>query len=269
MDLNPTELQRCHQVYLNVHEMLADRNYAVDKNNASITLQEFRDRFGQHPNRRQMMLVYEKKKREQAEQPIEKKRKKGDDDDGDEDVDDKSTQKKEESEEKKREEGEEEDDEEETGSIVVWFAIDPKVKVGAIRELVKLMRDNDAQQSILIVQAGITSSANTALRQLVPRLRIQIFLEQEMLCMSAIMHHELQPQFAVLTKRQKTALLAKYKAKEGNLPKYLETDPIPRYYGLQRGQVVKIVRPSETAGRYTTYRVVVPAELKLNKVASK
>ncbi|KYQ89405.1 hypothetical protein DLAC_11805 [Tieghemostelium lacteum] len=144
-----------------------------------------------------------------------------------------------------------------TKQIYVFFPEDPKVGVKPIRKYVEMMKERQVARAIIVVQQNITAFAKQALNEFSQAKNIQLeqFNEAELLI--NITHHQLVPKHTLLAKEEKSELLQRYKMRESQLPRIQLNDPIARYFGLERGDVVKIVRPSETAGRYVTYRLVV------------
>jgi len=140
--------------------------------------------------------------------------------------------------------------------IFVFFPDEEKkVGIATINRYLQRMAEERIGKAILVLREGLTSFAKQNLAKMGPVHTIEHFLEAELLV--NITHHQLVPKHVLLTNEEKAALLQKYKLKESQLPRIQATDPVARYFGLAHGQVVKVIRPSETAGRYVTFRLVV------------
>lgn len=142
-----------------------------------------------------------------------------------------------------------------TDQMFVFFPDEPKVGIKTIKSYCQRMQEENISRAIIVVQQGMTPSAKQSLVDMAPKYILEQFLEAELLV--NITEHQLVPEHIVLTPDEKHDILQRYKLKESQLPRIQQGDPVARYFGLKRGQVVKIVRPSETAGRYVTYRLVV------------
>jgi len=71
-----------------------------------------------------------------------------------------------------------------------------------------------------------------------------------------ILKHELVPEHNIINENEKKELFEKLKITERNLPKILSNDPVVKEMGAKEGDVLKIVRKSQTSGKSVYYRVV-------------
>lgn len=137
------------------------------------------------------------------------------------------------------------------GSIWVNFCEEASVGVKTMREFVILVAAKHFSSALFIYQTSITPSAS----KLIPTVdtSIETFLENDLVV--NITRHVLVPKHIVLSEDEKKDLLVRYRLKESQLPRIQREDPVARYFGLRRGQVVKIIRRSETSGRNASYRI--------------
>lgn len=142
-----------------------------------------------------------------------------------------------------------------TDQMFVFFPEEAKIGIKTIKTYCCRMQEENITRAIIVVQTGMTPSAKQALVEMAPKYILEQFLESELLI--NITEHMLVPEHVVMTPEEKQELLDRYKLKESQLPRIQQGDPVARYFGLKRGQVVKIIRPSETAGRYVSYRLCV------------
>ncbi|KIJ52613.1 hypothetical protein M422DRAFT_26186 [Sphaerobolus stellatus SS14] len=137
--------------------------------------------------------------------------------------------------------------------IFVFFTEEKSVGVKTMRKFLGILDEKSINRGIIVFPGNMTPSARKVIVAMSQTYVLEEFSEADLLV--NITHHMLVPKHEVLSPEEKKALLDRYRLKETQLPRIQLADPVARYYGLRRGQVVKITRPSETSGRYASYRI--------------
>ena len=145
--------------------------------------------------------------------------------------------------------------------LVLYFLPEKKPNVSAIRAAAKRLADQRGVdslgprfQAIFVIKEKL-SSASQKVVDTFPKKNIFIeFFEEDELLIN-ISKHKLVPKHVKLSGEEKEEVLRRYRVTEDKMLLIRTKDPMARYLGLRKGDMVRIERPSETAGVYTTYRV--------------
>jgi DNA-directed RNA polymerase I, II, and III subunit RPABC1 len=140
----------------------------------------------------------------------------------------------------------------EIGNLWVEFCAEASVGVKTMRTFCMHIADKNFSTGIFIYQTSITAAAQKLFPSVAPA-TIETFQEADLIV--NITKHVLVPKHIRLSTEEKKELLERYRLKESQLPRIQREDPVARYLGLKKGQVVKIIRRSETSGRYASYRI--------------
>ncbi len=114
------------------------------------------------------------------------------------------------------------------------------------QEYIGIMNDMEIEHSIIVYKNNVTSAVKN-IKQNFQGMRIELFSQEEL--QYNITTHKYQPKFEVLNSKDSDRFRKIYDTK---FPIMLKTDPIVRFYGYQKGDVVKITRKNG----YVMYRIV-------------
>ncbi|KAJ3681056.1 hypothetical protein LUZ60_015545 [Juncus effusus] len=137
--------------------------------------------------------------------------------------------------------------------IKVLFLGPEAVKIATIRDIHNRVSKDGLSRLILVLQSKISSRARDAMK-LIFSFKVEIFQLNELLV--NITKHVLERNHIVLNPEQKIEFLTKYKVDVSQLPRMLENDAVSRYYGLEKGTVLKIAYEGDLTGSYVTYKSV-------------
>jgi DNA-directed RNA polymerase I, II, and III subunit RPABC1 len=121
-----------------------------------------------------------------------------------------------------------------------------KFNVDRVEECISFMNSINVKHSIVIYSDTATSTAKTMIEKL-DDMKIELFGIDEL--QHNITKHKLCPEHIKLEQEEAEKFKKEYGLK---FPTILKNDPISRFYGYQRGDVIKVIRKNG----FITYRIV-------------
>uniref|UniRef100_A0A6G6AAS6 RNA polymerase subunit 5 n=1 Tax=Borely moumouvirus TaxID=2712067 RepID=A0A6G6AAS6_9VIRU len=100
----------------------------------------------------------------------------------------------------------------------------------------------------------VAQEYNAKIESQVSKYGAQIFLESRLL--SDLINNKFQPEFELLSPTEMKQFKTEYNVNEYTIKKYNRSDPVVQYFGLKKGDIIRIIRPSIVSGESIDYRIV-------------
>ena len=137
-------------------------------------------------------------------------------------------------------------------NTLVYFLDDESVGIKHMMKLYEILKSKNIKHCIFVHSQVVTFSAKKFVTSKSKEIQIEYFCQDELLINKT--RHVYSPKYNISNATEvKSFGINDYE----KLPKILSNDHISKYFGLKRGDILKITRQSETIGEYTTFRICV------------
>lgn len=138
-------------------------------------------------------------------------------------------------------------------TLLIRIILDtPTVGVEILRNTIKERENGQFSQAILIGGERYTYAARREAKEMDIELLHRRFLSIDLFM------HDLVPEHDIITEQEVIDVEKEYGIRREQLPKIKAGDPAAKAIGARPGDVIRIVRKSETAGRHIIYRYCIP-----------
>lgn len=137
-------------------------------------------------------------------------------------------------------------------NMLLWcIPTEGTVGVAYINQMSKAMKEEEIERGIVVTSGRYTQAAK------VKATKNKIELIPRIFPSFNIFNHKLVPKHEILSSEEREKILSEYRVQPYRLPRILASDPGVKAIGAKPGDIVRIIRDSPTAGKYTAYRYVV------------